>query len=77
MLLAVMGVMRLARCTRARWEPVFLGAGAVLAVVGFELPAASVMFLLGLLIMVVTLVKGIAAKGRGAGQAADCWHWRG
>ena len=76
-LLAVIGVMRLARATRIRWEPVFLGAGAALTVIGFELPAASVTFLLGLLIMVVTLVKGIAAKGRSAGQAADCWQWHG
>ena len=76
-LLAVLGVMRLARAARIRWEPVFLGVGAVLTVVGFEVPAASVTFLLGLLILVVTLVKGIAAKGRSAGQAADCWQWHG
>jgi hypothetical protein len=76
-LLALLGVMRLARATRIRWEPVFLGVGAALAVVGFELPAASVTFLLGLLILVVTLAKGIAAKGRSAGQAADCWQWHG
>jgi hypothetical protein len=76
-LLAVLGVMRLARAARIRWEPVFLGVGAVLTIVGFELPAASVTFLLGLLILVVTLVKGIAVKGRSAGQAADCWQWHG
>ena len=76
-LLAVLGVMRLARATRIRWEPVFLGVGVVLTVVGFELPAASVTYLLGLLVLVVTLIKGIAAKGRSAGQAADCWQWHG
>ena len=46
-------------------------------VIGFVLPAASVAFLLGLLVLVVTLLKGIATKGRAAGQAADCWQWRG
>ena len=69
--------MRLSRAARIRWEPVFLGVGAVLMVVGFELPAASVTFLLGLLVLVVTLIKGIAVKGRSAGQAADCWQWHG
>jgi len=69
--------MRLARATRARWEPVSLGVGTVLAVIGFLLPAAFVAFLLGLLILVAALLKGIAVKGRGAGPAADCWDWRG
>ncbi len=76
-LLAVIGVVRLARATRVRWEPVSLGVGVVLAVIGFALPAASVAFLLGMLVLVVTLMKGIATKGRTAGQAADCWQWRG
>jgi hypothetical protein len=72
-----MGVVRLARTARARWEPVFLGVGAVLMVIGFALPAASAAFLLGMLVLVGTLLKGISAKGRAAGQAADCWYWRG
>jgi hypothetical protein len=76
-LLAVIGVMRLARATRVRWEPLALGVGAALAVIGFMFPAAFVAFLLGLLILVVTLLKGIAIKGRSAGQAADCWQWHG
>ena len=41
------------------------------------LPAAWLAFLFGLLVLVVTLLKGIRTKGRGAGQAADCWQWRG
>jgi hypothetical protein len=76
-LLALIGVVRLARVARARWEPVFLGVGATLMIIGFELPAAFVAFPLGMLVLVVTLLKGIAAKGRPAGQAADCWQWRG
>jgi hypothetical protein len=75
-LLALIGVMRLARGTRAHWEPVSLGIGVSLAVIGYMVPAAFVAFLLGLVIMVVALVKGIATKGRGVGQAADCWLWR-
>jgi uncharacterized membrane protein YdcZ (DUF606 family) len=77
MLLVLIGVMRLARGTRARWEPVSLVAGAALAMIGFMVPAAAVAFFLGLLVLVVTLLKGIATKGRAAGQAADCWQWRG
>ena len=76
-LLAVMGVVRLARTARARWEPVFLGTGILLMTIGFVLPAVSVTFFLGILVLVVTLLKGIATKGRATGQAADCWQWRG
>jgi hypothetical protein len=76
-MLALIGLVRLARTTRTRWEPVSLVAGAALMVIGFELPAASVAFLLGIGVLVVTLLRAIATKGRGAGQAADCWQWRG
>jgi len=72
-----MGVVRLARIARIRWEPVSLGAGVTLVVIGFTVPAAWLAFLFGLLVLVVTLLKGIAIKGRGAGQAGDCWQWRG
>jgi uncharacterized membrane protein YdcZ (DUF606 family) len=76
-LLAVIGVVRLARATRARWEPVFLGVGALLTVIGFVLPAAYVAFVVGMLVLLITLLRGVAIKGRSAGQAADCWQWRG
>jgi len=75
-LLAAIGVVRLARAVRARWEPVFLGVGVLLMVIGFALPPASVAFFLGILVLVVTLLRGIATKGRATGQAADCWQWR-
>jgi hypothetical protein len=76
-LLAVVGVMRLARTTRARWEPLFLAVGAGFMITGFVLPAAFAAFLAGMMILVVTLIRGIALKGRAAGQAADCWRWNG
>ena len=76
-LLALVGVVRLARTVRIRWEPVSLVAGVTLTVIGFEVPAASVAFPLGLLVLVVALLRGIATKGRAAAQAADCWQWRG
>jgi hypothetical protein len=64
-LLALLGVVRVARATRARWEPVSLGIGTVLAVIGFAVPAAFVAFLLGITILVIALLKGVATKGRG------------
>ena len=75
-LLAVIGVVRLARITRTRWEPVFLSVGALLMVIGFVLPAAFVTFFIGMLVLLITLLKGVVAKGRAVGQAADCWDWR-
>lgn len=77
MLLAVIGLRCVARGARTRWEPVCLGAGATLMLIGWLLPSASVAFLLGMLVLLVTLLKGISVKGRPAGQAADCWQWRG
>jgi hypothetical protein len=71
-LLTVIGIVRLARTVRARWEPVSLGVGVVLAATGFAVPAASVAFLIGIMILVVALLKGVATKG----QAADCCQWR-
>lgn len=76
-LLALIGLVRLTRTARTRWEPVSLVAGVTITVVGYEVPAASWAFLLGIGVLVITLLKGIAAKGRAASQAADCWQWRG
>ena len=63
-LLTVLGVLRLARTARVRWEPVCLLAGVVIAGTGFALPAGGGLFMLGLLVLIVTLVKGIAAQQR-------------
>jgi hypothetical protein len=76
-LLAIIGVMRLARTARARWEPVSLTIGTALVAIGFTLPAAVVAFPVGTVILVVALIKGIAANGRAAGQAAEGWQRRG
>lgn len=76
-LLAVIGVLRLVRTTRARWEPVSLGVGIALAVIGFAVPAAFMAFVAGILVLVVALLRGVATNGRSAGQAADCWQWPG
>jgi hypothetical protein len=46
-------------------------------VIGFELPAAWLALPFGMLVLAVTLLTGIATKGRAAGQASDCWRWRG
>ncbi len=70
-LLAVIGVLRLARGTRARWEPVSLLAGLMLMVSGFALPGAGGIFLLGVLVLIVTLVKGISRQGRAATRPGD------
>jgi hypothetical protein len=74
-LLALVGLVRLARSTRARWEPLSLATGAALMVIGFEVPAAAVAFMVGIGVLVVTLLWATATKGRRAGRAADCWQW--
>jgi hypothetical protein len=56
-LLMVIGVRRIARTARARWEPVALLVGILLMVIGFLLPAAGA-FMLGLLVLIATLLKG-------------------
>jgi hypothetical protein len=56
---------------------VFLVVGGLLMVIGFVLPAASVVFFPGMLVLLIALLKGIKTKGRAASAAADCWQWRG
>jgi hypothetical protein len=63
-LLTVLGVLRLARTARVRWEPVCLLAGVVIAGTGFALPGGGGLFMLGVLVLIVTLLKGIAAQQR-------------
>jgi hypothetical protein len=59
----VLGVLRLARTARVRWEPVSLLAGVLIALTGFALPAGGV-FMLGVLVLIATLLKGINAQQR-------------
>ena len=61
-LLVIIGVMRLARTARTRWEPVSLFAGALLTAVGYLVPSVGGAFFLGLLVLSVALLKGIKAQ---------------
>jgi len=67
-LLMILGVLRLARTSRARWEPVFLLGGTLLTMAGVMLPSTGAFFL-GLLALIVTLIKGIGEQQRGCGPA--------
>jgi len=60
----VLGTLWLARTARIRWEPVSLLAGFLIAVTGFLLPAGGGVFILGVLVLIATLLKGINAQGR-------------
>jgi len=62
-LLTVLGVLRLARTARTRWEPVSLLAGALLTLAGIMLSAAGAFFA-GLFILIVALLKGIREHQR-------------
>ena len=64
-LLAIIGVLRFARAIRARWEPLFLLAGVLLMAGGYFLPVIGV-FLPGLLVVTVTLLKGNSDRWRRA-----------
>ena len=64
-LLMILGVLRLGRTTRSRWEAVSLGVGVLLMVIGYLLPEVAGAFLLGLLVLCVALLKGIRQQGRG------------
>jgi len=57
-------VLRLGRTARVRWEPVSLLAGVLIAVTGFALPAIGGLFMLGVLVVIVTLLKGISTQQR-------------
>jgi len=60
----IIGILRLARTARTRWEPLSLLVGALLMLIGLLLPAVAGTFLLGLLVLIVTLLKGIREQGR-------------
>jgi energy-converting hydrogenase Eha subunit E len=66
-LLAILGVLGLARTARARWEPVLLLVGALIAAAGFAIPAVGWAFFLGLLALIVTLLTGISGQQRRRG----------
>ena len=68
-LLMILGALRLARMARVRWESVSLLAGVLITVTGFVLPAVGWAFLVGLLVLIVTLLKGICGQQRRCGPA--------
>ena len=59
----VLGVLRLARTARIRWEPLSLLAGTLLAMLGYMLPSAGA-FLLGVLILIAALLAGIREQNQ-------------
>ena len=63
-LLTVIGVMRLARITRARWRPAFLLTGTLLIVIGVMLPSLAAFFF-GPLVVLFAMPKGPGASNDG------------
>ena len=74
MLLAVIGITRLARTVRARRGSIFLVAGALLVIIGMTLSSAGAL-VPGLLVLLVGLTRG---AGRSHCRSADQMtgaHW--
>jgi hypothetical protein len=63
-LLAIIGIFRLARIARARWEPLFLLAGLVLAVAGVMMSVVAAFFA-GLAVLIATLLLGMRQQSPG------------
>ena len=80
-LLAVVGIMRLARFARYRWRLSLGLAGVLLEVLGhlvFSGPARGGAYLLGLLVMLVAFLKsGDPALSRRPAVPQAAWRWRG
>jgi len=62
-LFTVIGVVWFARTARTRWEPVSILAGVLLMVVGYVTPVIGAFFP-GLLVLIVTLLKGTSEAQR-------------
>lgn len=63
MLVMVIGVLWLARTARTRWEPLALLAGVLLMLLGYLTPEIGAFFP-GLLVLIVTLLKGSSESQR-------------
>jgi hypothetical protein len=75
-LLSVIGIRRLARMLLTRWRSVFVVVGAVLMVVGFELPSGTA-FVPGLLVLLVGLLTGGGVSHCPAADQITGAHWHG
>ena len=73
-LLTVIGIVRLARTTRARWRSVFLVTGAALVVVGVVLPSGAA-FVPGLVVLLIALLKGAERSHCRAAAQMTGVHW--
>ena len=79
-LLAVVGVLRLARTARARWRISLTCCGVLLEVLGHSVltgPARGAADLIGLVVVIVAVLKSegpAEAQRRAAPQAAWRWH---
>jgi hypothetical protein len=73
-LLAVIGITRLARGMRARWRSVFLVTGAALVVVGVVLPSGAA-FVPGLVVLLIALLKGAERSHCRAAAQMTGVHW--
>jgi hypothetical protein len=75
-LLSVLGIRRLARIVRSRWRLMFVVAGALLTVIGFELSSASLL-VPGLLVLLFVLLKGGRTSYRLPADQLTAAHWHG
>ena len=80
-LLAVVGVLRLARTARARWRISLACCGVLLEVLGHSVlagPARGAADLLGLVVIMVAVLKSEGpAKDRSPAVPQAAWRWHG
>ena len=73
-LLAVIGITRLARGMRTRWRSVFSVTGAALVVVGVVVPSGAAL-VAGILVVLIALLKGAEPNHCRAAAQMTGVHW--